>query len=101
MKPQMTLLEPQASGSEFEKELVWFSLEGNMNVYFHSKGLPIAMRCEWINDNTMRVTTRGYVIALFLKDCNELYRVEGSLQRQWTMVKSAFEKQFPGLITPK
>jgi hypothetical protein len=81
-------------------DLDWFILEGNMNVLFHQKGFPFDMRmkCEVLNANTIRVTMRKHAIAIFLIDRNELYRIDGSLTRQWRMVKNAFEKTFTGVV---
>jgi len=78
-------------------EFDWFILEGYLNVYWHEKKFPLLMKCEEITPDVMRVSIRGYAIALYIRSRNELYRCEGSLQRQWMMVKSGFGKMYENL----
>jgi hypothetical protein len=57
------------------------------------------IRIEQLNENTLRISVRSFPIALYLKDRNELYRIEGSLQMQWMWVLGAFRSMYHELKT--
>ncbi len=64
--------------------------QGKVNKKTHSKGLLFKFR--WITPDVMEASIRGYAVALYVKSLQRTYRVEGSLEMHWRLVKRAIEQ---------
>jgi len=82
-------------------DLRWVQLEQLMNTYLFGRGVKTRLRCMPINEYVTKVCllNRGaeHVIAIYLKDENELMRLDGSLTLQWMYVCSAFREVYEGI----
>jgi hypothetical protein len=82
---------------EYPLDLTWFHLSGEMNSIFSKRCTPMRFTCLDVTPNVMSISRNSHVVALYLRDVNRLYRIEGSLLLQWMMIKNAFEKFFEGI----
>lgn len=94
----MPLLEEVSKKDTINLDLTWFHLSGQMNSRFTSRGVPMRFTCVDVTENVMSISRNGHPVALYLRDVQRLYRLNGSLTLQWCMVRNAFITIFGGII---
>jgi hypothetical protein len=77
-----------------ELDLGEFILEGQVNAHFACKGIHKRIKCRWVTPSVMIFEYMHYKLALYLKDVNELYRLEDCLGLHWTLIKNAIELKY-------
>lgn len=91
----ISLPPPDQAYTETDIDVSWLLRETEANRYFRNKGLSMRFIFWWKTPDVLEIKIRQYVVAVYVKSINKLYRVDGSLDLHWRMVKRAIEQSAP------
>lgn len=100
---QDTLLQTyltKKQAAPLEVDLDWLVSERQANSYFRRRGHPQRFTFWWVSDDVLEVKMRQHAVAVWVKSAGKLYRVDGSLNLHWQVVRRAID-QHKKRINPK
>ena len=75
-------------------DLSEFIIEGQVNGHFAHKGWHKRIKCRSLTPSVLIFELMSYKLAMYVKETNELYKLDGCFNLHWMLIRNAIKLRF-------